>query len=96
MHRGMEPGTAISAAQSRGTAPKPISRMAVAGKVLGHVGRGREEGADDVVLDQVVALHDPAHQLLGTLRDLLDRVLVDSGGPAQAPDDWRSGHGGSC
>ncbi len=34
MHLGMEPGTAISAAQRSGTAPKPISRMAVAGNVL--------------------------------------------------------------
>src|SRR5580704_3264337 len=34
MHRGMEPGTAISAAHSSGTAPNPISRTAVAGKVL--------------------------------------------------------------
>ncbi len=34
MHSGMAPGTGISAAHRSGTAPKPISRMAVAGKVL--------------------------------------------------------------
>ena len=86
MHSGMAPGTAISAAQSSGTAPNPISRMAVAGKVLCHVGGGREEHADDVVLAQVVAHHDLAHELLGALGDLLHRVGVDRGGPAQAPD----------
>ena len=62
MHSGMAPGTAISAAHSRGTAPKPISRMAVAGKMLVHVGGGGEEDADDVVLDA------------GSLRSMSSRI----------------------
>ena len=95
MHRGMEPGTAISAAQSSGTAPNPISRMAVAGNVLVTSRRGGEEHADDVVLDQAVARHELAHELLGTLRDLGHGVLVDRRRPAQTPDCGSSCHGGS-
>src|SRR3984957_243770 len=34
MQSGLAPGTAISAAHRSGTAPNPISRMAVAGNVL--------------------------------------------------------------
>ena len=93
MHSGMAPGTGISAAQSRGTAPKPISRMAVAGKMLAHVAGGGEEDADDVVLDQPVALHELAHQLLGALGHLLDRVGVDRRRPAQTPDHESGCHG---
>ena len=95
MHRGMAPGTAISAAHSSGTAPKPISLMAVAGKMLVTSRRGGEQHADDVVLGQVVALHEAQDQLLGPLRHLLHAVDIDSGGPAQAPDHERCRHGRS-
>ena len=89
------PGTAISAAHRSGTAPNPISRMAVAGNDARHVRRGREEHADDVVLDQPVAVHELAHELLGALGDLGHRVRVDRRRPAQTPDRESGCHGGS-
>ena len=85
MHSGMAPGTAISAAHSRGTAPNPISRMAVAGKMLVTSAVAVKSDADDVVLDQAVALHELAHQLLGALRDLVRGVRRRPSSPRADP-----------
>ena len=94
--RGMAPGTGISGAHSRGTAPKPMPRAAVAGNIETHVGRGREDDADDVVLDELVALHDLAQQLLDALGDLLGGVGIDGGGAAQGSDGGAPGIGRAC
>ena len=82
----MAPGTAISAAHSSGTAPKPISANGGGRENAGHVGCGGEQDATMSSSVKLVALHEVRQQLLGALRHLLDGVDVDRGGPAQAPD----------
>ena len=94
MHSGRSPGTGdLGGAQERHGAEADLAD-----------GRGREDArdvpgggedrADDVVLDQVVALHDPAHELLGPVRDLLDRVRLDGGRPAETSTTGASGMAG--
>ena len=63
MQRGVAPGTAISAAHSSGTAPKPTLAGGGGREHRDHVGGGREQDADDVVLDQAVARHQLAQEL---------------------------------
>ena len=95
MHSGMEPGTAISAAHSSGTAPNPISRMAVAGNVLVTSAVAVKSTLMMSSSTSPLRSMSVAHELLRALRDLGHGVLVDRRRPAQTPDGGSSCHGGS-
>ena len=91
--RGMDPATGISAAQSRGTAPKPMPRAAVAGNI---------ETTSAVAVKMMLMTSsstrslraiDLGQQLLDALGHLLDGVLVDRGGAAHGSHGGGSGIG---
>ena len=94
MHLGMAPGTAISAAQSSGTAPNPISRMAVAGKML---------VTSAVAVNRTLTMSSSANSLRAMISRIssCERVVTwatvsSSTVVAPQPPDRESGcHGGS-
>jgi len=84
MHFGMEPGTSISLAHSRGISPKPIPRAAVAGNV---------DVRSRVVVNMTLTTSSwanslrsisAAQQLLGGVFDRGGRVVVTRRGAAKA------------
>ena len=73
MQRGLAPGTSISAGAEQGHGAEADAPGGGGREHGDHVGRGREEDADEVVLDQAVAPHHLAQQLLDPLGHLLAR-----------------------
>src|ERR1017187_5154568 len=82
----------LARAEQRDVAEANAAR-AGGGKGGREVNRRREDDADHVVVDQLVALHHRGEQLLGRHRDLFGRVVLARRGAAHRSNQGRSHEG---